>query len=850
MVTEKTFPLYGKTVTFTEQQMLYYELKDGFTPLAQKQYRWYMTAFDNYGSKLEQYISECDTLFNRALQPVCEWGIKSLSSHGNYDYTVASLTKKLYEEVKDGFEEIKDHLEEVGSALDEEAAERANYREVRKKYRDKAYGSYHYNLIRRAASSAAAGAANLASGTAHSVANAIGNAGDKLQVLDQKGEQMKKVRPMVQEIVMAAISDVLVLVCESLEAEEPVLSDVEEARLENLSMMPKEVAEKEAFYLLGEDPGEQRIYEYFLKTHKDPNGELDSIAKHFFVDLSKQRKNLLDAVYKTLSSETLEQARTSIEIYKNELAQYGQTEDDNLKLLLAAEKKLFDEARTFHGTLYDTIEERQMAEKRFEQEKENIDALSPQIDAEIDKLTLMYTPESFEAAKTVHDALEKRYAGLARTAKMLQLKQYLYVYSQSEKAVEAAEKSKASKMKLAVAAVLCGILIVWNVLVPLGTLMRWGLAIASGIFLWIQLHGLMLKKQGGHARMLLESGGMFQQRDTLEYIGKENYSLEHKENAPDPKTKQEKAFVTLAVAASIVLIGFVSPLLSNFWASLGREDNAVPDEPAFSAQPDNSFSPIDNNDSYGQQEEISSNAWSESADLNSQSAETGIAILDVGPCPTEDISIYTTGYVLMAMDGSSPWYEMMILFADESVTVWDFMNKACSSCVWEEPSDVSNEAAAMDLVGTIAGKNGAVRLRFSYLDGMYKISEGWFIEENGTEYSMAQSDIANTIYMLNESYHADFGDAPVSKARQLRGTWSDEQGTELTITGVLYDVNDYAIVGYDNIQECLQLSITRSNGRIDGRYAKLLDDGQTLTLYEDAGTTGIGVEVGTFTRIE
>lgn len=209
VVTEKTFPLYGKTVTFTEQQMLYYELKDGFTPLAQKQYRWYMTAFDNYGSKLEQYISECDTLFNRALQPVCEWGIKSLSSHGNYDYTVASLTKKLYEEVKDGFEEIKDHLEEVGSALDEEAAERANYREVRKKYRDKAYGSYHYNLIRRAASSAAAGAANLASGTAHSVANAIGNAGDKLQVLDQKGEQMKKVRPMVQEIVMAAISDVL-----------------------------------------------------------------------------------------------------------------------------------------------------------------------------------------------------------------------------------------------------------------------------------------------------------------------------------------------------------------------------------------------------------------------------------------------------------------------------------------------------------------------------------------------------------------------------------------------------------------------------------------------------------------
>ena len=208
---------------------------------------------------------------------------------------------------------------------------------------------------------------------------------------------------------------------------------------------------------------------------------------------------------------------------------------------------------------------------------------------------------------------------------------------------------------------------------------------------------------------------MFQQRDTLEYIGKENYSLEHKENAPDPKTKQEKAFVTLAVAASIVLIGFVSPLLSNFWASLGREDNAVPDEPAFSAQPDNSFSPIDNNDSYGQQEEISSNAWSESADLDSQSAETGIAILDVGPCPTEDISIYTTGYVLMAMDGSSPWYEMMILFADESVTVWDFMNKACSSCVWEEPSDVSNEAAAMDLVGTIAGKNGAVPVSYTHL---------------------------------------------------------------------------------------------------------------------------------------
>lgn len=225
-------------------------------------------------------------------------------------------------------------------------------------------------------------------------------------------------------------------------------------------------------------------------------------------------------------------------------------------------KRCYDAACTFHGTRYDSIEECEAAQKRFETEKGNIDALAPVIDSEIDKLVLKYTPKSRDAAKEVHNALERRYAGLARTPKMLALKQFLFTYAQCEKDVEAANKSKATPLKRNIAAALCAAMIVLNVLNPFTAVVRWIVAIACGGFLWWQMDGLTDQKVGARARTVLDSGAVFHPRDTLVYTGTQNYSLTHEDKAPDAEIQKERRTEILEGLGAIVLIGAVCPLIA------------------------------------------------------------------------------------------------------------------------------------------------------------------------------------------------------------------------------------------------------------------------------------------------
>ena len=141
-------------------------------------------------------------------------------------------------------------LSDLKEDLEQQAADRAHHRQLRKQYRKKAYGTYYLS------SKMKAGTINFATGTAHSIANALGNAGDSLQVMSEKNEGMKQMRPVLEELVQDAISDVFYFVCEKLKASTPMFTNEEEARLENLARMPKETATKVAFELLQKNPEE------------------------------------------------------------------------------------------------------------------------------------------------------------------------------------------------------------------------------------------------------------------------------------------------------------------------------------------------------------------------------------------------------------------------------------------------------------------------------------------------------------------------------------------------------------------------------------------------------------------
>lgn len=562
MEAQNKFHLYGRDVCFPQALFEFYGLREEFGVAARQQREWFLKQFDGYLDNPDSFLEDDGEFLRRAMTAVGEWGVEALTKHGHYDSTASTLVNAVYRPIGVRWYSLCKEVENAFVGIDAQVDEEAFDRELRKKTRSRAHGYDYYNLGRRAGSHMAAGAINLTTGAAHSMANAIGNALTRSGAQQAKQDELKAERETADDIIKDALLDIFDEVCGILGLSAPGLTEAEDARVDNLLRMPQQEATDTALSMLPKVPQDIRIYRFLLKQYKDPDGTLHRIAGQFHVKIDGLCREILDGVYAGLPVDTLEQTRESIETYRRELADYGLETDANLDSLLAREQQLFDAACTFHGTRYDSIEECEAAQKKFAADKQNIDALAPEIDAEIDKLVLQYTPESRDAAKAVHDALERQYAGLARTPKMLLLKQFLFVYARCEKAVEEADKSKATPMMRNIVAALCAAMIVLNVLNPLVLVARWILAIACGGFLWWQMEGLTDQKAGAKARAVLDSGAMFRPLETLVYTGKENYSLEHEDKAPDPEIQKDHRTAALAGLAAAVLIGAVCPMIA------------------------------------------------------------------------------------------------------------------------------------------------------------------------------------------------------------------------------------------------------------------------------------------------
>lgn len=558
MALQSKFHLYGRDILFTQERLALYELKLEFQSVAQEQQDWFRNTFEEYLNTPDEFPQKSTDMLRNVVMGAAHWGASALTKRGYYDSTMWTLTETVYKRFESRMLSMQEVMETYFAEADQQAAHAAHQREMRKTFRRRAYGTYSSNVTKRMK----AGMVNLTTGALHSAVNAAGNLSSELDAKDLKRQNMEAAFPTAERIVRDALNAVFHEVCLQLNLNDAGLSNAEDSRVHNLSRMPEQEAKSTALALLQKEPGDNRIYRFLLKQYKDPDGTLNQIAEQFQVDIDPMRRECLDSIYAELPTGNLDEVRKSIEKYRRALADYNLETDANLDKLLACEQQLYDAACTFHGTRYDSIEECEAAQKRFETEKGNIDALAPVIDSEIDKLVLKYTPESRDAAKEVHNALERRYAGLARTPKMLALKQFLFTYAQCEKDVEAANKSKATPLKRNIAAALCAAMIVLNVLNPFTAVVRWIVAIACGGFLWWQMDGLTDQKVGARARTVLDSGAVFHPRDTLVYTGTQNYSLTHEDKAPDAEIQKERRTEILEGLGAIVLIGAVCPLIA------------------------------------------------------------------------------------------------------------------------------------------------------------------------------------------------------------------------------------------------------------------------------------------------
>lgn len=301
------YVLLGKTVKFDDAadrfcQTQFFAWKAAAKAAAEFD-AWYTqcgniyTVLTNYWSAVKQIVvkSTIDPLYDTL---AVDYQIYNISKE-TYRKQCLDLSEsaEVYDLAVDGYNEIADQL-----------AEEKEYREYRKATRAEAIGG-GFGLGGAIKGMATAGAINMATGAAHSVANAIGNASSESDAADKKAQlyidAREALRDAIERSVLATAYGHIDIVNEN--SEKKIISCFDSDQSSALLESAKKVEEKqeellvEAFTLC---PWYYVLHQYIFENFPNERRNIVAISRDFNVDLS-------DMIDELLAKEYTEEARTS-----------------------------------------------------------------------------------------------------------------------------------------------------------------------------------------------------------------------------------------------------------------------------------------------------------------------------------------------------------------------------------------------------------------------------------------------------------------------------------------------------------------------------------------------------------
>lgn len=201
----KTFPLFGKTLSFTEKELKYTEILQKYTKLSEQYREKYEIAYQNFGG-WQTFWEQGESVGNKYIAEAAEEVVKAYVAHGTYDYVAdeALCGCKEYFEWKSLWLDIEDVLTKVC----EQYTDVQNFRNLRKQNRSRV-NTVGFGVKGAIGAAIANEAANAATGLMHDFINSLATSSDyskikkKMQQCYQNDEFKDQILDSFQNVIFA-----------------------------------------------------------------------------------------------------------------------------------------------------------------------------------------------------------------------------------------------------------------------------------------------------------------------------------------------------------------------------------------------------------------------------------------------------------------------------------------------------------------------------------------------------------------------------------------------------------------------------------------------------------------------
>lgn len=309
------FDLYGHELMYSTGVENYNCIRLNGERLVSNMEQKFEIDYYNKFSDIQGVVNNIEDFILVYLVGIVDWGIEFLNNNGIHKYN----RERFFDEFGTTcFESIRNEIKRLKTQyydIESEQEEARQYREDRKESRGRWEGG-GFGLEGAIQGALTAGAANMASGLAHSAVNAIGNAGSSLSAYSKKKEMfenranVRRLRNAVTHDMRFAYEFIAQIVndesqiaiekpeywSEDVDAQNAVIDNIKNGYIKDRKVILDECAK-----ILQKNPYNEQAYTQFMALCNDPENKIEDMSVYFgvstIVDAKKVKiKELLDKI--------------------------------------------------------------------------------------------------------------------------------------------------------------------------------------------------------------------------------------------------------------------------------------------------------------------------------------------------------------------------------------------------------------------------------------------------------------------------------------------------------------------------------------------------------------------------
>lgn len=364
------YDLYGYELEYSEGIEVYNTIKLNIDEYSRKMSANFKKDYYEEFYGIESALNGLERFIRKYLNEAVDWGIKYLNNNDVHTYTADRFWNEYGKRILSFPLIIVDEMQEHYNAIIEEQEAAMEYRAERKDSRGRWEGG-GFGIDGAIQGAVTAGAANMASGLAHSAANTIGNIGSSISASNKKKKLFKDEEIMDSLIYGIELS--YTLICDyiasiinnesdyiyverplydgdSLKSQKSIIKNIDNGYINDNDTILNECAK-----ILRDNPYNEDAYVYFLIICKDPQNTIEEMSNYFGIDIITQvKKSQLKKTLEGLNYFDRKNFKAELEKVGNIIYDYGIDSEPIEECFLKIESIFDIKARKIDDCMYDT----------------------------------------------------------------------------------------------------------------------------------------------------------------------------------------------------------------------------------------------------------------------------------------------------------------------------------------------------------------------------------------------------------------------------------------------------------------------------------------------------------------